>query len=151
MQPDLRRSLTITVLLTSPLIGCGDGNDGLADPGPLPDDAPAGIGVVSGISQSGMVGTELAEPLVAKVVNRRGAPLPGITVNWVVEAGGGSFSSQTSVTDPGGFAKTRYTLGDTPGENSMLAVIPGTTLFTRFLAMALPAEASRTVRGAPEG
>jgi hypothetical protein len=132
--------LTITVLLISPMFGCGEGGGEVTDPEQPPDDTPAGIGVVSGISQSGVVGSELAEPLVAKVVSRVGAPLPGITVSWVVEAGGGSFASETSVTDQDGLVQTTYTLGDTPGENAMVAVVTGTSLSARFLAMALPAQ-----------
>jgi hypothetical protein len=142
-----RRSITVNSLLIASMIGCSDGDGGLADPQEPPDDTPAGIGVVSGISQSGIVGSQLAEPLVAKVVSRMGAPLPGVTVNWVVEAGEGSFASPVSVTDQDGLAETRYTLGDTPGENSMLAAVAGTSLSARFLAMALPAQASRAVRG----
>lgn len=132
-----RLSQTIAVVLAAALAGC-DGDDGLNTPEEPPDDTPAGIGVVSGISQSGIVGTQLDEPLVAKVVNRLGQPLAGVTVNWVVEAGGGAFGIEVSSTDQGGLAQTTYTLGDTPGENSMLAVVTGTSLSARFLAMALP-------------
>lgn len=140
---------TIALAFAVSLVGCGDGAAGPTDVEEPPADAPAGIGVVSGISQSGVVGTELAKPLVAKVVNRLGQPLSGVSITWVVESGGGSFSSGTSVTDQAGLARTTYTLGDTPGENSMLAVVAGTSLSARFLAMALAAQTMASLRAGP--
>jgi hypothetical protein len=53
--------------------------------------------------------------------------VPGVTVNWAVLTGGGSFSPATSVTGANGVARTRWTLGATPGEQRGRATLQNTT------------------------
>lgn len=80
---------------------------------------------VSGNNQSGRPGEELAEPLVVRLVDRDGNGIADRAVSWVVGAGGGSVSSTTSTTDGNGEARTTWTLGPTPGTNTLNAVVSG--------------------------
>jgi hypothetical protein len=80
---------------------------------------------VSGNDQSAEPGSALAQPLVVRLLDRNGNGVPGRAVTWVVGAGGGSVSSSTSTTDAGGQADTRWTLGSSPGSNTLNAVVSG--------------------------
>jgi len=81
--------------------------------------------LASGDGQSAEVGTELPEPLVVRLVDDEGEGVAGRPVAWVVGAGGGSASPETSVTDEAGFAGSRWTLGPAAGEQLLNAVISG--------------------------
>jgi hypothetical protein len=76
-------------------------------------------------SQTGVVGTALAQPVGVIVADQNGAPLAGATVNWAVTAGGGTVASATSVTDATGTATVVWTLGTTVGTDSLMASIAG--------------------------
>jgi adhesin/invasin len=76
-------------------------------------------------SQTGVVGTALAQPVGVIVTDQNGAPLAGATVNWAVTAGGGTVASATSVTDATGTATVVWTLGTTVGTDSLMASIAG--------------------------
>jgi hypothetical protein len=75
---------------------------------------------VSGDGQSGTAGTALAQPLVVKVTDAAGAPVPGVTIRWAA-AGGGTVSAATSVTDASGLASVTRTLGNVAGEQTTRA------------------------------
>ncbi|WXA84097.1 hypothetical protein LVJ94_50175 [Pendulispora rubella] len=85
----------------------------------LPEQSGSGTTVtfVSGTAQSGEVGKELAQPLVAEVHDANGAPVSGRSVTFTATAGGGYFLSEvTALTDPQGRAQTRWVLG--PGQRN---------------------------------
>lgn len=84
-----------------------------------------GINVISGDLQFGIVGTPLARPLIAKVMDdRTGDPVPGIAVMFSVVAGGGSVngggSSITKMSDANGTVSTQWTLGPEPQVEQMV-------------------------------
>jgi len=84
-----------------------------------------GLVRISGNEQSARVGEELAEPLVVRLVDGEGNGVGGRAVTWVVGAGGGSVPSTTTTTGGDGEAQTRWTLGPTPGTNTLSAVVSG--------------------------
>jgi adhesin/invasin len=88
---------------------------------------PAGLSVVAGDAQSGEVGTTLAIEPAVKVVDAGGNPLAGVAVEWAVVAGGGSVSADSSVTDGTGVATVAWTLGTSPGADTLSATIAGVT------------------------
>src|SRR3989338_7763356 len=59
--------------------------------------APALLQIVSGDDQSNVVGQELPNPLVAKVVDSSSAPVKGQLVNFRVVSGGGSVFAGASI------------------------------------------------------
>ena len=91
-----------------------------AAPGPPVDASPA-----SGDGQAAPAGGQLAQPLVAKVVDMYGNGVAGVAVQWEVTAGGGSVDPATSTTDAAGMASTRLTLGPAPGPNRVTARAAG--------------------------
>jgi Bacterial Ig-like domain (group 1) len=78
-----------------------------------------------GDEQSGEPGAELANPLVVRLVDEGGEGVGGRAVAWVVATGGGTANPETSTTDGDGFASTRWTLGEDPGDNRLNAVVSG--------------------------
>ena len=75
----------------------------------------------SGGGQSGIVGTTLASPLVAKVAASDGVGVSGVTVNFAVASGGGSVGSSSAVSDANGLAQTTFKLGTSTGAQSVTA------------------------------
>jgi hypothetical protein len=83
-----------------------------------PEDAgPILLKIVGGDGQEGLVGTELADPLVVKATNDRGRPLRRYLVNFVVTKGDGSVYAGAAMTNWRGIAQDYLTLGPEPGEN----------------------------------
>lgn len=66
----------------------------------------------SGANQSGPVGTQLPQPLVATATNN-GNPVSGVVVTFTDSGAGGSFSNPTATTGANGQASTNYTLPST--------------------------------------
>ncbi|HET7462949.1 MAG TPA: Ig-like domain-containing protein [Longimicrobium sp.] len=60
-------------------------------------------------------GEPLARPSAVTVSDAYGNPVPGVTVGWTVTAGGGAADPAASVSDTGGVAATRWTMGGIPG------------------------------------
>ncbi|HEU0298532.1 MAG TPA: Ig-like domain-containing protein, partial [Longimicrobium sp.] len=96
------------------LAGCENGG---TDP---EDRVPAAVNVVSGNAQQGTAGQPLSQPVLVRVVDDRGRPVPGAAVNFVVTAGGGTVSDATVTTDADGRAATQWTLGTQAGSAQTL-------------------------------
>jgi outer membrane autotransporter protein len=82
----------------------------------------------SGNQQSGVPGSELAEPLVVRLTQAASAMakgLAGVAVNWQVVCGNGQLQSPTTATDANGESANRLTLGTTPGCNEVTASVAG--------------------------
>lgn len=84
----------------------------------------AGVVVVSGNHQTAMVGTELPQPLVGRVIDAAGNALSNRPVTFVVASGGGSMSVGSTTSDSGGLFSGRWTLG--PGAGTQKVDVRGT-------------------------
>lgn len=121
------------------VLSCGDGGTG-----PKPVGQPAAVQVVSGDAQQGVVGQELPQPLVVKVVDAGGRPVGGHVVNFRVTSGGGSVFGGASSTNAQGIAQERWTIGTAAGAPQRLEVraVDSNTgqaiVFGTFNATALP-------------
>ena len=104
------RSRLLAVIVGAALLGCGKDSSTGPHVGP-----PANMSIVSGDAQSGVVGEELATPLVVRVVDANGDPVQGQLVNFRVTAGGGSVFAGSSNTNTDGVAQERWTLGTVAG------------------------------------
>lgn len=124
---------------------CG-GDDGTTTP-PVtePDTTAASITAVSGDGQTAEVGTPLPTLLGVRVTNSAGEPLVTKTISWSVESGGGALAGSTSVTNALGEATNAYTLGSSPGTNTVRASVDGTSLSTTLTATATAAPVIDTV------
>jgi outer membrane autotransporter protein len=85
--------------------------------------AAASIASAGGGNQSGIAGGVLQPFSVQVVANGKG--VPGLSVNWSVNQGGGTLSAPISITDANGNASDTLTLGSNPGVNSVTASIAG--------------------------
>jgi Bacterial Ig-like domain (group 1) len=103
------RGLTLLALAcTAVLPACSDSTG--SKPGPA-----AHLDIVGGNTQTGVVGTQLAQPLVVKATDANGHVLKGQVVNFVVTAGGGHVFAGTAITDQSGIAQELWTLGTVAG------------------------------------
>lgn len=73
---------------------------------------PAQLLIVSGNQQTYYSLAELPNPIVVKVVDANGQPVPGQLVNFVVTQGGGSVFAGAALTNDTGVAQERWTLGN---------------------------------------
>ena len=76
---------------------------------------------VSGNSQTGTAGQQLANPFVVKVTDANNNAVSGVSVVFAVTAGGGTLSGSTVNTNSSGQASTTLTLGATAGTNTVRA------------------------------
>lgn len=111
--PSLRWTLFAPVLVFTACGGGGDGGGG----GPV----AGSMALNAGDDQVAEAGTALPESLSVIVRDNAGAPLPGVTVMWNVTGGGGTVSPGSSVSDAGGIARTRRTLGPNAGTQTARA------------------------------
>jgi len=94
-------------------LACGEATAPVAPSGPIT------LSIVSGDAQQGVVGRELAEPIIVKAVDARGLPARGV-LNFVVVAGGGSvWAPSVTPHQNTGVARNYWTLGRSlePGAN----------------------------------
>src|SRR5712691_1711896 len=81
---------------------------------PVGTDQPLGtlsLSVVSGDNQTAPPGTELPNPIVARVEDSRGHPVKGQIVNFVVVSGGGSVFAGAAISGGDGIVQERWTVG----------------------------------------
>jgi hypothetical protein len=83
-----------------------------------------GLAAVAGDGQTAPVGADLPDPLVVQVTDGFGNPIPGVTINWTVDAGG-SVSDATTTTGDDGLTSVRRTLGPSAGVQRTLASATG--------------------------
>ena len=102
----------------------------------LPLPMPTDLSIVSGDNQSDLTGEALANPFVAEVRDQYDAPMEGITVTFVVSAGGGTLSATTATTNADGQAESTLTLGDDPGTNTVDVSVARITETETFNAIA---------------
>ncbi|HEX6694047.1 MAG TPA: Ig-like domain-containing protein, partial [Longimicrobiales bacterium] len=72
---------------------------------------PTGLEYVDGNAQIGLAGSPLPTPLAVRVVDRKGSPVSGVPIRFVVTQGGGTVSPALTNTDSRGSATAVWTLG----------------------------------------
>ena len=84
------------------------------------------INVSAGDGQSATVNTAVTTNHAAVATDDYGNPVSGVTITFAVTGGGGVVAPLTVTTDANGVATvTSWTLGASPGANSMTATLPG--------------------------
>ncbi|HEV2130959.1 MAG TPA: Ig-like domain-containing protein [Longimicrobiaceae bacterium] len=96
---------------------------------------PSQLMIVSGSAQTAPVGGALPDPLVVRVTDADGNPVPGVTVSWATASGSGVVQPASSVTDAAGIARAQWRLGAQPGDHSATATLAGVGSVT-FTALA---------------
>lgn len=91
--------------------------------------APAAAVVFSGNGQSGPAGSPLPLAPAVRVTDAFGNAVAGAVVNFLVTGGGGSVAGSAATTNPDGVAVLgSWTLGATPGANTLAATVAGTAI-----------------------
>lgn len=105
---------------------------------PPPDTTPAAVSASAGGGDTARVGTPVTTPPAVVVRNAAGTGLSGITVTFAVTAGGGAVTGATATTNASGVATVgSWTLGSSPGANTLTATVQGLPPVT-FTATARP-------------
>ena len=104
---------------------------------------PSAATAMLGNDQTGVVGQQLASPLVVRVTDQDEVPMPAVTVSLTVTQGGGTVSPASGSTDENGQVSANWTLGTTAGESQQVrATVPDVSGLTAvFNATAVPDEA----------
>ena len=92
-------------------------------PGP-----PVQLGPPSGSDQSGSVGQPLGEALAVTVQDQFGNGVDGQAVSWTVTSGGGTLAESTTASNQDGLHLNIWTLGPTPGVQTVAASFGGVTV-----------------------
>ena len=85
----------------------------------------ATVMIVSGDNQEGRRDEVLPEPIVARVEDRGGFGVAGLTLTFRPATNNGSVSAATVEADENGEAMTEWTLGDRFGNQSLIVSVPG--------------------------
>jgi alpha-tubulin suppressor-like RCC1 family protein len=112
---------------------------------PLTGELDLRLIIVSGDNQTGVAGSALAAPLVAKVVDANNLPVKGQVVNFVVTAGDGSVFGGSEVTGTDGVVRERWTLGTVAG----LQTIEARYVNSKTGAPVVAGKFKATARGGP--
>lgn len=78
---------------------------------------------VSGDDQQAAAGTALPAPLVVRALDSRGLGVPGVTVVWTVASGNGTVTAVNRTTDADGRSTANWTLGPSPGQQTVTAAV----------------------------
>lgn len=97
---------------------------------------------VAGTNQHVLAGRPLPQPIVVRATNRRGEPAASKAVTFRVADGHGSVDPPNGVTDADGRARTRWTLGDYPGRQRLLASVENVDSAIAIVAEADPIAAN---------
>lgn len=132
------------------LAGCGDAATAPSDSGAI------SLTIVSGNTQSGVVGRELPSPLVIKATQPNGNPISDLTVDFKVTSGGGSMYVVATSTNSNGKAQNYWTLGTSSAEPQRVEVRTILANGTKqvlgvFNATALAGPATQIYRATGEG
>jgi YVTN family beta-propeller protein len=104
-----------------------DGSD--PTPPPEPGTLATRLVIAEGNDQQGVVATLLAQPIVVRVTDDQGRPVPGQAVAFRVTSGGGVVNAGAGISDAFGHARDRWTLGTSTAEAQQVEarLIHGTT------------------------
>jgi hypothetical protein len=110
---------------------------------PLQPGSAVALIVFAGDTQTAEVGATLAAPIIAKVVDNLGNPVPGRVVDFRVTKGGGSVYAGSSISDANGLVVERWALGWMPNAPQELEargvsnITGDSILYARFTATAI--------------
>lgn len=107
--------------------------------------APYALAASAGDAQRAPAGSTLAQPVVVKVLSRRGRPVPGTPVRFRTADGRGATDPSVAVSDGDGLARVTWTLGDLPGRQRLVASVEGLDSLLTITAEADPSAAATRV------
>ena len=108
------------------------------------EELPSSMTKNAGDNQVAVIGEAVPVPPSIAAHDAYGNPIPGVTVTFAVQSGGGSITGSSAATNMSGIAAVgSWTLGNTAGENTLSATYAGLTgspqQFTATGAQEVPA------------
>jgi subtilisin family serine protease len=85
---------------------------------------PATLIIASGDAQSANGAAALTAPLVLRIIDVKNRGVSGVSVTWSASDTGARLSAATSTTDSQGQAQVQWTLGASPGRQTVTATTP---------------------------
>ncbi|MEI2718742.1 MAG: Ig-like domain-containing protein [Gemmatimonadales bacterium] len=138
-----RRPSAVLVGLLA-VLGCAE------DPVVAPPVATS-LQVVSGNSQSGTPGFRLGAEVVVRLVDQRGDPVAGATINFASTESGAVAEPNSAVTDAEGVARTAWRLGSGIGTQRLAATVAGQEIPAANFTAAAGSQSPRSVTGGGPG
>ena len=84
------------------------------------------VAVLAGNNQPGLAGYAVNIRPAVRVLAANGTPMPNVTVTFAVASGGGGVAGSTAATNAAGVAQAgAWTLGASPGVNTLTATVAG--------------------------
>ena len=114
----IRFAFPIGILLAALTVSCG-GDVTFPDQGEA-----ARLEIADGNEQQAAAGAELGDPVIVRVLDTEGRPVPGADVDFVVADGGGAVEPETVETGTDGRASATWTLGPGAGHQQLVAPPP---------------------------
>lgn len=105
----------------------------------------AEIALVAGSSQRALAGKSLAQSVVVRATNRKGGPASAKRVSFRLGEGQGSVDPASVITDADGRARASWTLGSSPGRQTLFASVENVDSALAILAEADPVAANTRV------
>ena len=103
--------------------GCGGSSSTTTNPPPT-NTTPASVVVQAGDGQQAAPGAAVATSPAVLVTNSAGQPIPGVTVTFTIDSGGGSLSTTSATTGANGIATAgTWTLGSSEGRNTLRVTV----------------------------
>ncbi|HSK18948.1 MAG TPA: hypothetical protein VK912_07395, partial [Longimicrobiales bacterium] len=97
---------------------------------------PARLGALRGDEQTAPRGAALPEPVVVRLEDEDGNPVPGARVQFSVTSGGGAVQPASGVSDDAGLVRTSWTLGPDQERHTLRAALDGSDESVEFTARA---------------
>nr|MBP9899574.1 hypothetical protein [Gemmatimonadales bacterium] len=126
------------------VLGCAE------DPVVAPPVATA-LQVVSGNSQNGTPGHRLGAEMVVRLVDQRGDPVAGATINFASTESGAVAEPTSAVTDAEGVARAAWRLGSGIGTQRLAATVAGQEIPAANFTAAASSQSPRYVTGGGPG
>lgn len=105
----------------------------------------AAIALVAGASQRALAGKMLAQALVIRATNRKGGPASGKRVSFRTGEAQGTVDPASAITDADGRARATWTLGSSPGRQTLFATVENVDSALAIQAEADPVAANTRV------
>ncbi len=101
---------------------------------------PGSLTLVQGNLQSVQGGVELPNPIVVRLLDTEGKPIPKTAIGFSVVTGGGAVTPGSVPTDENGEAKTKWILGTGEPSQQLAARAPGLEVLTVSAIALLPSD-----------
>jgi hypothetical protein len=106
---------------------------------------PASLTVLGGDAQKAPAGRRVSQLVMVQVVSRSGRPIEGVPVRFVLDESAGHTDPDVDSSDSQGIARASWTLGSSPGRQTLAITAQGVASSTVIAAEAEPVAANTRI------